>query len=69
MELIKKGLPAVIILNEDFVAEAQLIARSRGIPIKYVVVPRTINAMPEKEIEAEIGKVEEQIVQLLSQPA
>ena len=69
MELIKKGLPAVIILNEDFVAEAQLIARSRGVPIKYVVVPRTINAMTDEEIEAEIDKVEEQIVQLLSQPA
>jgi len=69
MELIKKGLPAVIILNEDFVAEAQLIARSRGVPIKYVVVPRTINTMADEEIEAEIDKVEEQIVQLLSQPA
>ncbi|MFC1981686.1 hypothetical protein ACFLVN_05560 [Chloroflexota bacterium] len=69
MELIKNGVPAVILLNEDFVAEAQLIARSRGVPIKYVVVPRTINAMTDEEIEAEIDKVEEQIVQLLSQPA
>ena len=63
----KMDVPTVIILNENFVPEARAIAQSQGVSIKYVVVPRTINSMTDLEIEAEVDKVQNQIVQLLAQ--
>ena len=69
MELMKRGMPAVVLLGEDFIAQSEVIAKSRGIRLKYVVFPRTIDGMPPEEIEAETDKACEEIIKLLSQPA
>ena len=57
------------LINDDFVIEAQMIAKSRGMLLKYVTFPRTINTMPVEEIEAETDRACKEIVKLLSQSA
>ncbi|MBI2870037.1 MAG: hypothetical protein HYX96_09460 [Chloroflexi bacterium] len=57
MELMARGLPAVVVLGEDFIRQSQLIAGSRGFRLKYVIIPRTINAMKPPEIEKEADRV------------
>ena len=69
MELMKRGMPAVVLLGEDFIAQSEVIAKSRGIRLKYTVFPRTIDSMTPEEIEAETDRACEEIVKLLSQPA
>ena len=69
MELMKRGMPAVVLLGEDFIAQSEVIAKSRGMRLKYAVFPRTIDSMTPEEIEAETDRACEEIVTLLSQPA
>ena len=56
-------------VGEDFVMEAQMIAKSRGVLLKYVVFPRTINSMTPEEIKTEATRACEEAVRLLSKPA
>ena len=66
MELMKRGMPTVVLLGEDFLVSSQLIAKSRGMGFKYVTFPRNIDFAPTTEIEAETDRAGEEIVQLLS---
>ena len=57
------------LVNEDFVVETQMIAKSRGVPdLKYVVFPRTINSMSPEEIKKATDKVSDDVVKLLTNP-
>ena len=56
-------------VGEDFVMEAQMIAKSRGVLLKYVVFPRTINSMTPEEIKVEATRACEEAVKLLSKSA
>ena len=60
-------MPAIILINEDFVPEAQMIAKARGAPVEYVVFPRTMDAMSAEQIEAEIDRAYDEIVNKLVQ--
>ncbi len=62
-------MPTVAFVGEDFVMEAQMIAKSRGVLLKYVVFPRTINTMTPEEIKVEATRACEEAVRLLSKPA
>ena len=62
-------MPTVAFVGEDFVMEAQMIAKSRGVLLKYVVFPRTINSMTPEEIKTEATRACEEAVRLLSKPA
>ncbi|MFC1993711.1 hypothetical protein ACFLVI_00430 [Chloroflexota bacterium] len=49
----KRGLPVVEIVTTNFLMEAKLVARSRGIPsLPIVVMPNGIELMSRKEIVA-----------------
>lgn len=70
MELIKRGIPTVLLIGEDFTVQADLIARSRGMCLKYAVFPRTINGMSPEEVEKQTDQAGESVVkQLLSADA
>ncbi len=58
-----------MLLSEDFVAIARMMARSKGVDLKYVVFPRRIENLAPGDIEAETGKACEEIVRLLGRPS
>jgi hypothetical protein len=61
----KRGIPIVMMVNEDFVTIAKLIAKSKGAPgLPHVVFPRTINTTPDKDVETLMDNAIPQIVQL-----
>jgi hypothetical protein len=62
----KRGIPAVVLLGEDFIAQSEVIARSRGMRLKYAVFPRNIDGMTTEEIKAETDRAYEEVVGLLS---
>ena len=67
MDLIERGIPAITLITEDFVLEAQMITKARGAPFEYVVFPRTMDAMSREQIEAEIDRAYDEIVNKLVQ--
>ena len=69
IELVRRGVPAVTLLSEDFVVLANIIAKSRGVSLRYVVFPRIIDTMPAEEIQVEAEKAFEEVVRLWSEPA
>ena len=55
-----------MLVNEDFVEIAKLMAKSKGIPaLPYVVFPRTINTMPTEQVEVLAEGAVDKIVSLL----
>ena len=59
----------MLLLTEDFVAVARMLAKSYRISPNYVVFPRTFNTMSPEEVQAETEKACGKVVSLLSQPA
>ena len=63
----EKGIPTVMIISEDFVVMARMVARSKGVNSPpFVVLPRTINSMSVEEVEAVIEKHSAEIAGLLT---
>jgi len=53
----KRGLPVVETVTTNFLTEAKLVARSRGMPsLPIVVMPNGIELMSQQEIEAAAEK-------------
>ncbi len=53
----------MVLVNEDFVWEAEVLAKSRGLStLPHGVMPRKIDGMPPEEIEAVTEKIAEEIV-------
>ena len=68
--MVKKGIPTVVLVNEQFLIEAQMIAKSYGVPsLRMIVLPHNIELLPSEEIEAITDKVCEEAIMLLTQPA
>ena len=60
----------VMLVNEDFVEIAKLMAKSKGVPnLPHVVFPRTINTIPDEEVVELTGKVVDEIASLLMKGA
>ena len=56
-----------MIISEDFVVMAGMIAKSKGVDSPpFVVLPRTINSLSVEEVEAVIEKHSAKIVGLLT---
>ena len=67
--MVKRGKPTVLLLNENFLVEAKIVARSRGVPdLPYVVFPHNLETLPIPDIKAAIDRVFPQIVNHLVKP-
>ena len=60
-------MPAITLINKDFIPEAQMIAKARGAAFEYVVFPPTTDAMSAEQIEAEVDRAFDEIVNKLVQ--
>ncbi len=68
--MVKRGLPTVILVNENFITETKVVAKSRGVPdLPYVVLPQNVAVLPKEELEAIARRIPEQIVAALLKPA
>ena len=69
-ELIKMHIPTVTLVNESFVTEALVIAKSRGTPnLPYVTFPYNVEVLSVQEIRSLTDKVFPQIVEYLTNPS
>ena len=70
MAMAKKGIPAVEMVTANFLMEAKLVARSRGLPsLPIVVLPRNIELLSTEELEAAADKACIEIADFLTHPA
>ena len=64
--MIGAGIPTVVFVNENFLPEAQMIAKARNIPsLDIVIVPANIEVLPVEEVEDIADKACRNAVELL----
>ncbi|MDO8567881.1 MAG: hypothetical protein Q7R57_04115 [Dehalococcoidales bacterium] len=63
----KRGIPSVVLIGEDFINQSKIISASKGMGLKYVAFPRTINGMAPEGVKHETEKAFESIIRHLQQ--